>query len=120
MDKISLTGIAGILKVHPRTVVRALGGEDSSYWAHPDIILAEVALAYGVLLEDLTGVIKDTSENRDALMRVKEVVEFVNDLDGPDVSIHTVRRQYPKFIWTSGVIRYLKSHVVEYYIEHSD
>jgi hypothetical protein len=119
MDKISLTSIAGILKVHPRTVVRALGGADSSYWAHPDVTLAEIALAYGVSLDDLTGVIKDISKDRDALMTVKEAAEFVNDLDGPDVSIHTIRRRYPKFIWTSGVIRYLKSHVVEHYIEHS-
>lgn len=120
MNKIALVDIAAILDVHPRTVLRAMGEQDSAHWAHPDVDLGEVALAYGVRMVDLVNVIAELSTGNEVLMSVKKTAEFLDGLDGPDVSVHTIRRKYPKFIWTAGVTRYLKSHVTEYYIEHSD
>lgn len=120
MDKIALNDIADIFGVHPRTVLRAMGEKDSSHWAHPEVNLAEISLAYGMPLDELFSVIQNIRKGKDALMSIKQTAEFITEiLDGSDVSVHVIRRRYPKFIWTAGVIRYLQSHVIDYYIEHS-
>ncbi len=120
MNKIALDDIAGIFGVHPRTILRAMGEKDSSHWAHPEVDLAQVALAYGIPINELTIAIKNIRNDKDALMSIKKTAEFIAEvLDGSDVSVHVIRRRYPKFIWTAGVIRYLQSHVIDYYIEHS-
>lgn len=120
MNNIALEDIAKLFGVHPRTVLRAMGMKDSAHRAHPEVSLIKVASAYEIPLNDLILMIQDVREGKDALMSIKKTAEFIAELDGPDVSVHVIRRRYPKFIWTAGVIRYLKSHVIDYYIEHSD
>jgi hypothetical protein len=57
-----LNKVAEILRVHPRTILRALTRERNPYWApayDPEVRLAEVAVAFGCKPNTLRAICKE-------------------------------------------------------------
>lgn len=117
-SRMSLDIIAGVLKVHPRTVLRAIAGEVNTYWApgyDPDVALADVALAYGVEISRLDDVIRD----RDEFLTVGGATRQISKIEGRDVPVRTFRyRKYPALIRTPGVVRYSTRDIGDHHVQH--
>ena len=115
--KTDLDTLAGVLKVHPRTVIRAVEGKVNSYWApghNPEVELADVALAYGVELD----VIVRTMKGQDELFKPTEAVDHISALENRTVPMSTFRyRKYPAAIRTTGVVRYSKLDISNYHLD---
>jgi len=118
MTKILLNELADVLKVHPRTVLRALSGKENTYWAsdhNPSIEVVDVALAYDIELDVLQRVLK----GRDHLLTSPEAAAHISFIQDKNVPLRTFRyRKYPTAIRTTGVVRYSKLAIGEYHAVH--
>lgn len=110
--KIPLDTVAETLKVHPRTVLRALKGEVNTYWAEGhkvDILLSELGRAYDFDTQYFERVLR----GKDELFKPREAAEFL------DIQIRVFKyRTYPALIRRGGVVRYSRRILASYHVEH--
>lgn len=110
-NTVTLIGAAEIFDVHPRTIVRALSGEHNTYWyedSNEDVYAVEdIASAYGMTAFELARCI----EGRDSLVKPDEAAEILGV--NPRTFRNRVQAGKYKKIANGGVVRYLKSKILE-------
>lgn len=110
-NKITLIGVADIFGVHPRTIVRALSGEHNTYWyedSNEDLYAVEdIAEAYGMTHFELSRCI----EGRDSLIKPDEAAKILGVQ--PRTFRDRVQAGKYKKVASGGVVRYLKSKILE-------
>lgn len=117
-----LKEIAGALKIHPRSLLRALTGTPNpNYVGHnPDIDLVEVAIAYNVELDRLISIIKGYDE----LMTKKEAMAHISFLQNKEIDRNLFwLRGYPALIVgphkaQNRLLRFSKRDIVEYHADN--
>lgn len=110
-NSITLAGAAGLFGVHPRTIVRAISGEHNTYWTE-DIneqlfSISDVAAAYGLSDMELKRII----EGRDALLKPDEAAKVLNIR--PRTFRDRVKAGAYRKVASGGIVRYLKSQILE-------
>ena len=107
-----LNRVADALKVHPRTILRALAGEVNTYWApghNPNVNIATLAEVLGMPAQTL----KDAVNGDDYFMSPDEAAEHFN------LPLRTFRyRQYPPQMRKGTAVRYSFNMLTKYHEEH--
>ena len=109
-NTIELNEVANILKIHPRTVLRALSNEVNTYWA--------IGYTENIDIDDISDVfgfdpvyIRRAKKKRDEFFKPTEAADFI------DVPSRTFRyRKYPALIRRGGIVRYSRKDVTTYHI----
>jgi hypothetical protein len=114
---LELNKIAEILKVHPRTFLRAYAGDVCAYWApgyNPEYTYDDISLTYGIdpkLIDKLVA-------GKDELLNTKEAVAQISLIENREVPERTFHyRKYPAVIKKIKVVRYSRLALCEYHIE---
>lgn len=134
LQRITLEAAAGIFRVHPRTICRALTGEHNTYWTedinHDLLSLSDIAGAYGMDVAALRRCV----ERRDSLLKAVEAADIM-DMRPRTFRKHVMRTatrgrkngtsstaQYTKLgkVGSGGVVRYLESKIRAASIAHSE
>lgn len=116
----SLTDISKALKIHPRTVLRAVSGKPNAYWAEgyeTEIALVDVAMAYDADLMMLQDVVLGDDE----LMKQDEAVEWLAQTYGDDARMSSRNfryRGYPAAVRSSRVVRFSQIQLGDYHIKN--
>lgn len=113
-----LDHVAVKLKVHPRTVLRALSGVENTYWApdhNPEVSLLDLSIAYGVEFD----VVSDIMVGRDDLLKPSEAADYLSRTYGREVSVRVLRsRSYTPVISRPKVVRYSRLLISRQHVEN--
>ena len=104
-SKVPLNEAAEAFRVHPRTILRAIEGEENVYWTEdhdPDIKVSELAAAYGCK----PAVLNRVFEGRDSLLTADEAAKELG------IRPRTFRRDRPRHLKHGGIVRYERSVIV--------
>lgn len=115
-DDIALDDLADILKMHPRTIMRKLPGNDvNAYWAkgyNPSISISDLAEGFGEDPVFFVPVINSARRKKDEIMDPKTMAKFL------DVPLRTFRhRKYSALIRQGNIVRYSRFDTTNYNIE---
>lgn len=106
----ALNVVAERLKIHPRTVLRALTGDKNVYWTedhNPSVDLVALALGFDCDYEVLERIVK----NRNTVFTQEELAKHF------DITTRSVRlRNYPPFISWGHVVRYHLPTAAEHHL----
>lgn len=109
-----LNKVAAVLKVHPRTVLRAITGDVNAYWAeghNPDVDLEEVCIAFDMD----TKVLRRCLRNSDTLLTPQEAASKILK-----IPLRTFRhRKYPKAGSRGQIfVRYSQHEILNYHLKY--
>jgi hypothetical protein len=101
-----LDDIAKIMDTHPRTILRAVTGEENPYWAtghNPDQNLDEFFEVYNIDPKDFARVVN----KKDVFLKPKDAASFLN------ISPRTFRyRNFKAAARYNGVVRYSRKSLI--------
>jgi hypothetical protein len=107
-----LNRMADALRVHPRTILRALAGKVNTYWApghNPNISVEEVAKTMGMP----PAALKDALNGNDMFLTPEEAAEELG------IPLRTFRyRRYPAQVRKGTAVRYSLNLLTEYQKKH--
>lgn len=108
--ELPLNEVAEMLKVHPRTVLRAIYNKENVYWAegyNPEVSLETVAMAY---CGDV-NVLRNVKRERDAIYTPVEAAAYLK------ITLRLFRyRTYPKTFKRGNIVRYSRQELLDYHL----
>ena len=115
---ITLIGAADLFGVHPRTIVRAVSGQHNTYWTediNEDLFsIVDIADAYGLTVTEFGRIM----DGRDKLLTPDEAAKELGIR--PRTFRDRVKAGRYRKITSGGIVRYLRSKILEDKIAHQE
>lgn len=111
LQYITLEDAASAFRVHPRTILRAISKDHNTYWSEDingqRMAIEDIAKAYKMTTQTLRAVL----ENRDKLLMPDEVANLLG-IRPRTFRDRLIAGRY-KRISSGGIVRYLRSKIIE-------